>query len=201
MDTLNLFPKSIGLFDLEIKLNDRELSKIDLILQNLEKNYENSMSKNKSVLDDPDLNQLKEFIDTSIKQYLNEVLCEQTQLRITQSWLNQTENGESHHRHCHPNSYLSGVFYVKTTDDDRIMFHNSDPSGDYFRSITTEYNAINSLSWWIPTPQNSLILFRSNLHHSVPKTSTIDRVSLSFNTFIQGNFGDPQDASFLPQFN
>jgi len=197
LKTLNLFPKTVGLFDLERNLNNQELLKIDLILQDLEKNYENSISKNKSVLDDLDFYQLKAFVDLSIKQYLNEVYCEQTELRITQSWLNRTENGESHHEHCHPNSYLSGVFYVKTTDNDRIMFHNNDSSFDYYKPVVDKYNEVNSSTWWIPTPQNSLILFRSNLHHSVPKTSTNNRISLSFNTFIQGNFGDSYGATFL----
>jgi hypothetical protein len=31
---------------------------------------------------------------------------------ITQSWLNYTETNQYHHKHEHPNSLVSGVFYV-----------------------------------------------------------------------------------------
>ena len=198
MKTINLFPKVIGIFNLERNLNEQELSKINLILQVLIKNTENSISKNKNVLDDSDFDELKKFIDKSIKQYLNEVYCEQTELQITESWLNKTKNGESHHYHCHPNSYISGVFYIKTTDEDKIMFHNLDPRINYYQPIINSWNIENSQSWWLPTPQNSLFLFRSDLYHSVPKTSTDERISLSFNTFIINDFGNPQSATFLP---
>lgn len=198
MKTINLFPKAIGLFKFKRNLNEKELSKINLILQVLIKNTENSISKDKAVLDDPDFSELKEFINTSIKQYLDEVYCEQTELRITESWLNRTKNGESHHYHCHPNSYISGVFYIKTTDEDKIMFHNLDHRINYYQPIINKWNEVNSQSWWLPTPQNSLILFRSDLYHSVPKTSTDERISLSFNTFMVNSFGNPHSATFLP---
>ena len=198
MKTIHLFPKAVGLFKFERSLNKKELSKINLILKSLIKNTENSISQDKFVLDDPDFSELTEFINISIKKYLEEVYCEQTELRITESWLNKTKNGESHHYHCHPNSYISGVFYIKTTDEDKIMFHNLDHRINYYQPIINKWNEVNSQSWWIPTPQNSLILFRSDLYHSVPKTLTDERISLSFNTFMVNSFGNPKSATFLP---
>ena len=198
MKTIHLFPKAVGLFKFERSLNKKELSKINLILKSLIKNTENSISQDKFVLDDPDFSELTEFINISIKKYLEEVYCEQTELRITESWLNKTKNGESHHYHCHPNSYISGVFYIKTTDEDKIMFHNLDHRINYYQPIINKWNEVNSQSWWLPTPQNSLILFRSDLYHSVPKTLTDERISLSFNTFMVNSFGNPKSATFLP---
>lgn len=188
----------LGIFKFERSLNKKELSKVDLILQVLVKNKENSISKNKTVLDDPDFSELKEFIDKSIKQFTTEVYCEQTELRITESWLNSTKNGESHHTHCHPNSYISGVFYVKTTDEDKITFHNPDKRITYYQPMINNWNLENSQSWWVPTPQNSLILFYSDLYHSVPEISTDERISLSFNTFMADNYGEQTSATFLP---
>ena len=38
-------------------------------------------------------------------------------LKITQSWINFTKKGEYHHPHAHPNSLISGVFYVEADKD------------------------------------------------------------------------------------
>ena len=129
------------------------------------------------------------------------MLEENTELKITQSWLNKTLINEGHHYHCHPNSYLSGVFYIKTNDDDKIMFYSNDQRTNYYRPTFNNWNLVNSESWWLPTPQNSLIIFRSDLYHSVPKTLNEERVSLSFNTFPINDLGNEQSATYLPLFN
>lgn len=201
METFYLFPKVIGNFNLGRSLTKKELSRINLNLKSLEKNKENYISKNKFVLNDHDLFDLKQFIDLSIKQYLDEVLDEDTQLRITQSWLNKTTEGMSHHQHCHPNSYLSGVFYVKTNNDDKITFHSSDPRSTYYQPKFNNWNLVNSESWWLSTPQNSLIIFRSDLQHSVPPVLNNERISLSFNTFPVNTLGEEKGATFLSLFN
>ncbi len=176
------------MFNFERDLNKIELSKIDLLLQELNQNNENYISKNKSVLDDPDLVELKQFIDKSIEQYLIEVYEEQTQLKIGNSWLNKTLKNQSHLVHCHANSYISGVFYIDTQDDDKIIFYNNDVRNNYYKPIIDNYNEINSQSWWLPAKKNSLILFHSDLNHSVPKTSNEKRISLSFNTIIVSDY-------------
>lgn len=201
MQTVHLFPKVIGVFNLNRDLTDNELTTINLNLDKLEQNIENSISKNKFVLNDPSLFNLKQFMDDSLKQYLQDVLEENTQLRITQSWLNKITDGEHHHVHCHPNSYLSGVFYVKTNNDDKIMFFSNEPRNNYYEPEFKNWNMINAKSWWLPTPQNTLIVFRSDLYHSVPKTSSKERISLSFNTFPVGNFGSEKEVTHLLLFN
>jgi uncharacterized protein (TIGR02466 family) len=200
MQTIHLFPKVVGVFNLDRNLTKKELSKINSNLNELENNKENHISKNKFVLNDPALSDLKQFIDESIKQYLCEILEENTELKITQSWLNKTFKNEGHHYHCHPNSYLSGVFYVQTNDNDNIVFYNNDPRISYYESSVNNWNLINSATWWLPTPQNSLIIFRSDLHHSVPKTPNDERISLSFNTFPNG-LGNERSATYVPSFN
>jgi len=199
MQTVHLFPKVIGLFDLNRDLTNSELTTINLNLDELLKNRENSISKNKYVLNDPSLLNLKQFMDNSLNEYLQNVLEENTQLRITQSWLNKITDGEHHHAHCHPNSYLSGVFYIKTDDDDKIMFFSNEPRNNYYEPEFKNWNMINAKSWWLPTPQNSLLIFNSDLFHSVPpQPHNNDRVSLSFNTFPIGNLGTDTNATYLP---
>lgn len=201
MQTIHLFPEVVGLFNFERNLNKQELSKINFDLQSLDNNGNNKVSKNRSVLEDSDLKELKQFIYDCLNKYLIEVCEEQTQLKITESWLNKTQNGGSHHYHCHPNSYLSGVFYIKTSDDDKITFFNNHSRHNYYQPVVNNWNSFNSKSWWLRAEQNSLLIFRSDLHHSVPETVNDDRISLSFNTFIVGNFGVSENATFLPLSN
>ena len=55
-----------------------------------------------------------------------------------------------------------------------------------------EYNIWNTFNGSIPSRNNELILFPSWLEHSVNSNekATTDRISISFNTFAKGIFGD-----------
>ena len=51
----------------------------------------------------------------------------------------------------------------------------------------------------LPMKKGELILFPSNLQHSVPANqSDEDRISLSFNTWIKGDIGDKEKLTYLP---
>ena len=93
---------------------------------------------------------------------------------------------------------ISGVFYVSTGEDDRITF--SAPNAnmkEMLRPDPEEYNIFNSVTWSFPSVTNELILFPSWLSHQVypNMNATTDRISLSFNTFARGVFGDKKTLS------
>ena len=51
----------------------------------------------------------------------------------------------------------------------------------------------------IPLKKGDLILFPSNLSHSVPANqSDEERISLSFNTWCTGSLGDIRSLTYLP---
>jgi ectoine hydroxylase-related dioxygenase (phytanoyl-CoA dioxygenase family) len=51
----------------------------------------------------------------------------------------------------------------------------------------------------MPMKKGELIIFPSNLWHSVPSNkSKIERISLSFNTWIKGSFGQKRELTYLP---
>ena len=51
----------------------------------------------------------------------------------------------------------------------------------------------------LPMKRGELILFPSNLSHSVPiNQSDEERISLSFNTWPKGNMGDIKSLTYLP---
>lgn len=195
---LGLFPTPVSIYTLDRTLNEFELD--ILINQPQRPNLGNTSSKNTYILGDSNLNLLKNFFDECIEDYVKKVYDPITsvKLRITQSWTNLTLPGQYHHRHSHPNSLISGVFYVQTDPkQDKIYFHKEE--FNQLKIIPKNYHEYNSLSWWLEAVPNTLILFPSSLVHNVDAISNDakPRISISFNTFPIGNFGSELELTEL----
>ena len=167
----------------------------------MNENAGNSTSKNSDIFNGK-LKKLKQFCEKHIKSYVEQVIApkEELDFYITQSWLNVTKPGGYHHAHFHPNSIISGVFYVSTEEDDNITF--IDPNNKVKGLIKfehKEFNLWNSETWFFPPVTNELMLFPSWLGHKVDVNgnATKDRISLSFNTFVKGTLGERQDLTEL----
>ena len=198
METFNLFPTTIAVYDLPRELNKHESKVITKCVNDSVVNEGNKTSANKYVLKMKTLSKLNDFFLDCINDCMQKVFEETTKLRITQSWLNKTDTGEFHHVHTHPNSYLSGVYYIKTNDDDRITFHKTDMRSVYYQPFFTNPNLSNAATWWLPATQNKLYLFKSDVWHSVPPIQHDERISLSFNTFFAEDFGNEKAVTRLP---
>jgi uncharacterized protein (TIGR02466 family) len=186
----NLFPTPVGSFEL-----GRDLSKLEQkFLFNLETrpNMGNVTSTNNYVLRDKRLSSLRLFLNNSLQEYFQSTMSPQdnVKLEITQSWINYTKPGQYHHKHTHPNSIISGVFYIQASKEiDKLFFYNE--SYQQIKIVPKEFHVYNSESWWLPAETGQLLLFPSSLTHMVATTSgEDDRISLSFNTFYKGNLGD-----------
>ena len=197
MITHNLFPTPVSFLELGRKFSDEEND----FLLNLEQkpNDGNTTSKERHLLDDPKLALLREFMDASVSAYFKEIYSPKNEvsLRITQSWVNYTKPGQWHHKHAHPNSFISGVFYIKANKDtDKIHFFK-----DGYQQIklpVDQFNLYNSESWWLPVGTGQLILFPSSFTHMVEAVKGEDlRVSMSFNTFPVGYVGDDDSLTGL----
>lgn len=200
-----LFPEPIGRFNLNRQLTEGELILMEDKLKDLRPNKDNKTTKDTYILDSLELVDLKSFFLNALNEYTMAVYEEQMplgciqsplNLRITQSWLNLTLKGGSHHKHFHPNSFISGVFYVESTQSDRIYFDKNSNIGGLSVDVQ-EFNKWNATSWWLPATQGTLLLFHSNLMHHVAPTQSEQRVSLSFNTFFDGDFGSHDNLSYV----
>ena len=61
------------------------------------------------------------------------------------------------------------------------------------------YNHFNSHNFSLAMNKGELILFPSNLQHSVPyNQSDEERISLSFNTWSKGSLGNIDSLTYLP---
>jgi uncharacterized protein (TIGR02466 family) len=186
----NLFPTAVAGFEL-----GRDLSEVEREhLFNLETrpNQGNVTSVDNNVLNKPELHSLTEFLNNSLQEYFNAVYSPKTDadLCITQSWVNYTKSGQYHHKHAHPNSLISGVFYIQATKEtDKIHFFKD--GFQQLRIIPKDFNLYNSESWWLAAATGTLYLFPSSLTHMVEQVKGEDtRISLSFNTFPRGIIGD-----------
>lgn len=197
MKVARLFPTPVGIFEFGRELTNKELSFIES--QATRKNIGNTTSINSSILESKQLKKLNEFVKINLTTFFRDICDPATtvDIRVTQSWANYTKPGEYHHKHAHPNSYISGVFYVKADkESDKILFFKDGYNQLEFKS--KKYNEFNSSNWWFPVYTGLLLLFPSHLSHMVETVNNEEtRISISFNTFLVGNLGDDNSMTGL----
>jgi len=103
-------------------------------------------------------------------------------LRYQDCWFNIYGPKDGQEIHIHPNSVISGSYYLKAPEGcSGIMFHA--PMADtMFVPPLREINALNTKGAEMPVREGALVLFPSWLKHSVrPSPATDERISISFN--------------------
>ena len=149
-------------------------------------------TKNTRILDLPFMRELKATITGTLENLIQNIDKDSSNagFKFLESWANYYNRGESAKVHTHPNSQFSGVVFFD--DDDKLMFHRPDPwhdpmlpinmiaknGNDYYRKTHTHQ---------LSTQAGTIIVFPSMLEHStIPSDG--DRVTVSFNTFLTGDF-------------
>jgi uncharacterized protein (TIGR02466 family) len=104
-------------------------------------------------------------------------------IEISGCWANVSPKGAIHLPHHHPNNYLSGIYYVHTTEGaDRVTFYDPSQINDVLAPQLRAANKYNYKEYTIPAKPGRLVIFPSWLTHSVPEnTSDQFRISISFN--------------------
>jgi len=194
-----IFPTPIYMSKLDRELTPLELKFVDKNKKDFYKNDGNITSNNNYILNEKPFANIKKDLDLRVQDYFNKVLSVTNSVTpfITQSWLNFTETNQYHHKHAHPNSLVSGVFYINCHEElDKIKFFKEE-----YKTIKFEiknWNLWNSESWWFTVKTGDIILFPSNLVHMVEnKKGSNTRISLAFNVFIKGKLGNNKDLTEL----
>ena len=195
-----LFPEPLYFSKLERVLTQGELKIFNEHKKKTYKNAGNTTSNDNYVLEHKALKNLKKDLQTKVRDYVDKVICTDNLITpyITQSWINYTERNQFHHKHCHFNSLISGVFYINADKKvDSITFNKFFPESRIKLNIT-KYNIFNSSTCKFPVETGDLFLFRSSLEHGVDKKKGNNiRISLSFNIFIKGTLGNKTDLTEL----
>lgn len=186
-----LFPIPVYKKNIGRNLNAGEIKYSNIDNWQTQQGSDNLRATSTSVLDIPAFFGVKTFIQSCINDYVKEILSPttNTELYITQSWINFNRYGDKHHQHFHSNSILSGSFYLNVTDKDMIFFVSP---------IKHHIHITKVPNWWnmsrigVNVLQGDTVLFPSYLEHGVEYQSQEDhtRVSIAFNTWFKGEIGD-----------
>jgi uncharacterized protein (TIGR02466 family) len=203
-NTMLLFGTPVFLYDEYCSLNkvhDTSNEQTNLVL-NREQNFSSAET---NILELESYKEIKNRIINGLNEYVNDLLCidDKFEFYITQSWLNINPPGTAHHRHNHSNAIISGVYYIDVDDAASITFLTPNSTSNITNNPTLaitpkEWNIANSNSWLVPVKNNAIIYFPSTTLHEVnPNASDKNRISLAFNCFVKGTFGDKQTLNEL----
>ena len=144
-----------------------------------------------------DLHKQKEFkefaelvISTS-KEILDELKYDVEDIVITDMWATVLKSGENHPAHTHSNNFLSGVYYLHSSQGASIMFRDPRPAADVILPKIKESTIENSSLLSYTSKQNRAIFFPSWLPHYVkPNKSKDKRISIAWNIQVKGQVGE-----------
>lgn len=185
--TLLLFPTPL------FKINlGREFTKDELNFINSEKiNSRNQnggmVSNNQQFLDCDELKDVKSFCDSYLKEVYKLWYESDNEIYMTQSWANYSKQGGFHLEHMHPNSFLSGVIYIEETFGNITFLKTIQPM---LQPTYKKQNIFNASHYTLDVIRGDLIIFPSDVKHMVDSVPHGDRISIAFNTFVRGSFGN-----------
>jgi uncharacterized protein (TIGR02466 family) len=188
-----LFPVNLWIENYKEELTDDVI----LFIENQKWNnnspsFGNSKSIDHRILENDKLSNIKRLIEQNVTSYAKDVMgYTDVDFYITQSWANKNEPEQVHQRHNHPNSIISGVFYIKCPEHcPAITFVNDTifTRTIHINTATTKYNGQHADVY---PDVGDLLIFPSSLSHSVGiYTGESARISIAFNTFVRGVLGD-----------
>jgi uncharacterized protein (TIGR02466 family) len=197
---IDIFPTAVMKFKLGKNLNKAEIDFVNLHESKHYQNAGNTYSRNTFILNEDEMKHISEFCNNSLQMYFEKVInpLTDTNIKITQSWLNYTNTKGFHHEHDHPNSIISGVFYFSADKEKDIIAFNRLPSNKQIQIFYKEANDYNTIQTDIKVETGDLVLFPSYIPHFVPPVeSSKKRISLAFNSFVYGELGLPQALNYV----
>ena len=162
----------------------------------------NFLTTRKDIMNDESMKDFKHWCLLNVRAFAKQLgASERTSFYITQSWMNRNPPHSYHHTHMHPNSIFSCIYYVEGDKcptyfyryDDRTSFGNF-----AFYENDKGSNAFTATKAGVMNEVGRLVIFPSSMVHDVDTNeSDKDRVTISFNTFIRGEMGEPENSNHL----
>lgn len=127
----------------------------------------------------------KNLIEKSISEIL--ITLTNKNYKISNMWINVNGPGGYNVLHTHPNSDLSGVFWINCPKNcGNLVFESPNHFTQYKTIESCDEQIKQSLNYynnfWLEPTEGKLIIFPSDLKHFVKENlSNEDRISISFN--------------------
>ena len=149
------------------------------------------------------LNELPQFEEIckifiqELKDVFKELSIIYDDVYINNMWGNIASSDNKHDAHTHPNSYYSGIFYIKTPKNcAKTFFHSPIEGSKVICPDVSEFNDLNIGKYHITPEEGKLIIFPSWLLHSVDNLGEYpdpseDRITLAFTVMIKADIKLP----------
>ena len=146
--------------------------------------YENN---DYEILKRPEFSELKKVISDHMDAFWYQVLSyNHYKWEFTTTWVNKNPRGTYHNLHKHPNSVVSGVYYIDVPENSSgLTFH--DPRERHLRLKPSNENEFTATQAVVSVSSGDIVLFPSDIYHEVTKNESDGvRISLAFNTWFTG---------------
>ena len=194
-----IFPTPVMRSNIGRSFTEEELKFFEMLWAASQANVTNFRSADTHVLDAPEMQSIRSVVAEHVNQFGWKVISAHPKhtFYITQSWVNFTQPGQSHFRHMHTNSLISGSLYIYVKKEvDSICFYRNSPAQLLVTDDQT--NPYNTPIHRVSVDVGDLVLFPSSLLHDVETTTGGHiRVSLAFNAFIKGELGSEERLNHL----
>ena len=200
MEHQKIFPTNLFLIE-EFYHSDTNVMKKYIFDLWESRDYDNRwQTKSANLHKQKEFREFTELVVSTSKEILDKLKYDVEDIVITDMWANVLKSGENHPAHTHSNNFLSGVYYLHSSQGASIMFRDPRPAADVITPRKKETNVTNASLLRYASKQNRAIFFPSWLQHWVePNKSTNNRISIAWNIQVKGQVGEHhefQSANF-----
>jgi len=200
MEHQKIFPTNLFLVE-EFYHSDTNVMKKYIFDLWENRDYDNRwQTKSANLHKQKEFKEFTELVISTSKEILDKLKYDVEDIVITDMWANVLKSGENHPAHTHSNNFLSGVYYLHSSQGASIMFRDPRPAADVITPRKKETNVTNASLLRYASKQNRAIFFPSWLQHWVePNKSTNNRISIAWNIQVKGQVGEHhefQSANF-----
>jgi len=164
------------------------------------KQYKSPLSsQNLYLLNSPELKRIKSFFEETINNYKEDIIEIKDELYMTNSWFTINNKEHFHHKHSHPNVFLSMIYYIQCESGDLEFYTKSSLQEGFNLDYTIKkYNIFNSTKWILKTKTNDVVIFPGWIQHkTTPNLNDEKRIALVANFFIRGKLGSLHEELYL----
>lgn len=120
-----------------------------------------------------------------LEDYRTSFTLDTEELKIVLSWANWSNQDTEHRSHVHPNSWISGIYYV--TDSPSCTYFENPVMQRRTGIVVQSGSILDANIWKCPATTGELILFPSWMEHfTEPAEDQKKRITISFNVMPSG---------------
>lgn len=165
-------------------LSEDDLAGVEWSHKNYPNGYTSYASANQMHIVSPTFAELESHIKKHLKKYIAdlELNLDARAMTMTTCWVNIMPSGALHTSHNHPQSTISGTYYMQIPPKSSALRLEDPRYGQFMSRPSLCVGAKNQPLHSIVAKPGDIILFESWLRHEVPlNTSKDPRISISFN--------------------